>query len=143
MAASRIIKAVQPATILIVEDQEPIRRFVGCALSKAGYVTLEAGTGHHAVAIINEHVGPIALVILDIIMPGLGGLDVANELARRRPETQVLYISGRIDSIAVQSIASFRPAALLPKPFTAHEVVERVRQVLHGPTTDSELADAK
>ena len=128
------------ATILIVEDQEPIRRFIRLALSYEGYITLEADTGHEAVALIHDHPDPIDLMILDIVMPGLGGLDVANEFAVHRPETRVLYISGRVDSIAMQSIVEKQPQSVLAKPFTARDVVERVRRMLGDGGGDSKNA---
>ena len=74
--------------------------------------------------------GDIRLVVLDIIMPGVNGLDFANQLAIDRPQTKILYISGYTESVAVDSISRRMPHAVLPKPFTGHQLVERVREIL-------------
>jgi DNA-binding response OmpR family regulator len=74
--------------------------------------------------------GIIPLVIVDIMMPGVNGLDFANQLSIERPQSEILYISGFTGSIAVESIALRKPQSVLPKPFTGQQLVARVQQLL-------------
>ena len=119
-----------PAAILIVEDEEATRRFLRTALTRAGYTVLQAGGGLEAMSVMLSFPGDIRLVVLDIIMPGVNGLDFANQLAIDRPQTKILYISGYTESVAVDSISRRMPHAVLPKPFTGYQLVERVREIL-------------
>jgi DNA-binding response OmpR family regulator len=117
-------------TILIVEDEARIRKLVRTALSKAGYAVLEAAGGPEALAIIRSFDADIPLAILDIMMPGINGLDLANQLGVERPATQILYISGLEDSVAVETITRAAPQAMLAKPFTPRQLIDRVESLL-------------
>lgn len=117
-------------TVLIVEDEPQVRQFVNKVLTRAGYDTIVAGSAKEAADKVQSHPGPVALVVSDIRMPGGSGLDLANDLATIRPGTPVLYISGLVDSIVVESIARQDPLVLLMKPFTAQELLNRVRRML-------------
>src|SRR4051812_48001857 len=114
-------------SILIVEDEPLVRRFISRALRSTGYDVLEASGGIEALRVLDSHEGEIALVVLDVIMPAFGGLDFANELAVRSPRTKVLYVSGNTNSVALQSIEHVAPHSVLKKPFTAATVVKRVK----------------
>lgn len=118
-----------PPAILIVEDDPGVRRMLETALRDAGWPILTAGSGIAALAAVVKYDGPIALAIVDLVMPELGGLDVANQLAMDRPSTKVLYISG-IRSVAMDSILSRAPEMLLQKPFTVRELLARVQMIL-------------
>jgi len=117
-------------TVVIVDDECSIRHFIGQALGAAGYLVLEAGNAVEAKDAILAHDGEVALVISDIQMPGGNGLDLGVDLEGVRPKVPVLYISGLIDSIAVQSILLRNPFAILTKPFTDRQLVERVRGLI-------------
>jgi two-component system, cell cycle sensor histidine kinase and response regulator CckA len=119
-------------TILVVDDDERIRSFVKTTLADADYAVLEARGGLDGIATAHRYDGEIALAVVEIKMPGMGGLDLANHIGVERPQTEVLYMSESTDSIAAQSIAMKKPEAVLPKPFTAVELLSRVRHFLRA-----------
>lgn len=118
------------STVVIVDDEVSIRRFIRHVLRGAGYGVLEAQNAAEARAAIQAHEGAVALVISDIRMPGGNGLDLGVDLEGTRPGMPVLYISGLIDSVAVQSILLRDPLAILAKPFTDKELVKRVQALI-------------
>jgi DNA-binding NtrC family response regulator len=120
---------VQP-TILVVEDDRNVRRLIVRTLSQSGFTALEAGSADAGLAVFQEKPGAINLVIVDMVMPGMSGLDLAAELERLRPEVKILYISGYGNSIAMESIARQWPTFVLLKPFTRWMLVSRVQELL-------------
>ena len=119
-----------PPAILIVEDQAQLRRLIRTVLTRAGYATLEASRVTAAEEVIRSFSGKIRLAILDIVMPGGSGLDFANQLDIEFPGTKILYISGFVQSVAVESIGRRQPAAILLKPFTGAQLLARVQLML-------------
>jgi CheY-like chemotaxis protein len=119
-------------TILVVEDAEPIRKMVCAMLSQAGYRCMEAGDGEEAYRLF--HVAPSAmdLVLTDVVMPKMGGPELARRLSNLRPELRILFMSGYSDDPVVRSIE--RSASLfLAKPFTSAALLDKVRQTLDAP----------
>ena len=119
-------------TILVVEDELVLRRFVRLVLGQAGYQVLEAANGDQAVKQFRSH-GDIGLVIMDLVMPGSGGLDIANELSAIRPGVKILYTTGYSNSVMSQSIKTEAPAAMLPKPFSPADLLARVTDLVPRP----------
>ena len=117
-------------TVLVVDDDSQIRGLVGRALTDAGYEVIQAERGSDGVVLFEMHEGQIDLVILDLVMPGQGGLDVANEITRLAPNQQILYISGYGESVVANSLQRQMPANIIMKPFSPRALVERVRSVL-------------
>lgn len=117
-------------TILVVEDDTSVRLFLNTVLRDAGYTIIEANGGIAAEEVLRTYAGEIQLVILDMVMPRGNGLDFANRLSIERPSTEVLYISGFVDSVAVSSIVQRKPEAMLKKPFTSGELLQRVKGLL-------------
>jgi two-component system, cell cycle sensor histidine kinase and response regulator CckA len=116
-------------TILLVEDEEAVRVFANKALEKQGYTVLEACHGRDALDRLAEHSGPVHLVITDIVMPEMGGSELALEMAREHPEVPILFLSGYSDGeIAVRGLG--QGGAFLPKPFTSDVLARKVREVL-------------
>jgi two-component system, cell cycle sensor histidine kinase and response regulator CckA len=115
-------------TILVVEDEPILRRFVRLVLTQAGYTVLEAGNGAQALKHFRAQ-GGVDLVIMDLVMPGSGGLDIANELLTIRPEVKILYTTGYSNSVMSQCIATGAPAAMLPKPFSPDDLLARVKEL--------------
>jgi two-component system, OmpR family, KDP operon response regulator KdpE len=113
-------------TILVVEDEEPIRRFISTTLAEANYNVLEAEGGLDGLSAMLRYEGEIALAVVEIKMPDINGLDLANQIGIERPSTEVLYVSDLVKSVAVESIAREKPDAMLPRPFTAGELLARV-----------------
>jgi len=116
--------------VLIADDDPSVRLFMARALIDAGFRVLESSNSHEAAAKIQSHPSGVDLVVADIRMPGGSGLDLGVDLSANNSNTDVLYVSGLIDSIAVESLRLRDPWAILTKPFTASVLVERVRNVL-------------
>ncbi|MCE9582654.1 MAG: response regulator [Planctomycetes bacterium] len=119
-----------PETILVVEDEEPLRVLMVRALRGLGYTVLEAGDGAIAASVSAAHPAEIHLLITDVVMPGLSGPKVAEQLSRSRPGMRVLFISGYTDDALGRHGLIDTDVEFLPKPFTPRTLAERVRHVL-------------
>jgi PAS domain S-box-containing protein len=117
-------------TVLLVEDEESVRKLAGEVLRMNGYNVLEAASAYEAIATCKQHPGPIHLMVTDVVMPGLGGRTIANHMARLRPETKVLYISGYPDDFATRHGVMASNLSFLKKPFTPVSLLSKVREVL-------------
>src|ERR1035437_3217381 len=117
-------------SVLVVDDQNSIREMVVRMLARHGIVALQAGSAEDALCLINRHKDTINLVIIDMVMPGVTGLDLAAELSREQSYLRILYISGYVGSLAVDVIARRSPQVVLLKPFTERELVDRVNLLL-------------
>ena len=118
--------------ILVAEDNPSLRRLIVRMLTNHGYAALEAASGAQGLALFRANRKSIALAILDMVMPGMSGLDLAAELDRERPGMKILYISGYLSSIAMDVISRRAPEMVLPKPFTEKLLIERVEHLLGG-----------
>jgi PAS domain S-box-containing protein len=117
-------------TILVVEDDEMVRNLVRDTLSRHGYQVLDAAESVEARRKSDNHKGAIQLLITDVIMPRVNGRDLAIQLARRRPEMKVLYMSGYTDNMILNSGIAHGEVAFLQKPFTPMALAQKVREVL-------------
>jgi two-component system, cell cycle sensor histidine kinase and response regulator CckA len=118
-------------TVLLVEDEESVRVFASKALEKQGYRVLQARHGRDALLRLSEHDGPVHLVITDIVMPEMGGGELARRLAGERPEVPVLFMSGYTDDeVAQRGLGTEQ--GFLQKPFTSDGLARKVREVLGG-----------
>jgi PAS domain S-box-containing protein len=116
-------------TILLVEDNESVRGFAVEALERAGYRVLEAEHGEHGLRLAAEPGHRIDLVVTDIVMPLMGGRDLAARLRDLRPEVQIIFTSGYTDDEIVRQ-GALQGTAFLQKPFTADALGRLVREVL-------------
>jgi len=114
-----------PATILTVDDDPDVREFANNVLAEAGYRVLEAQSGEAALLVIDKE-PEIHLILTDIVMPGLNGIDLARQAQARRPEMKVLYASGYWAHI----VNSLDGAQVVGKPFRAADLINRVRRAL-------------
>jgi CheY-like chemotaxis protein len=114
----------------VAEDDEAVRGITVLALSRAGYEVLAAESGVAAVELARSHAGPIHLLITDVVMPGMSGQQLAQELAQLRPEIRTLYVSGYAENTIVHHGVLDADVAFLPKPFTPTALVRKVRDVL-------------
>jgi CheY-like chemotaxis protein len=119
-------------TIVVVEDEEALRNVATRALTAAGYTVLAAADGEEALRAVARHAGAIHLLVSDVIMPGMGGATLAQELTARRPELRVLYMSGYTDDAIVRHGVLEAGTHFLAKPFTAPDLTRKVREVLDG-----------
>lgn len=118
-------------TILLVEDEEPIRVLAWISLQEAGYTVLLATNGQDALTIAHQHEGPIHLLLTDVVMPGMNGPQLNERIDALYPTIKTLYISGYADSkLAFPLLESKSRAAYLPKPFTPTMLTQKVREVL-------------
>lgn len=119
-----------PETILVAEDEDPVRRILTATLSRAGYEVLEAEDGPTALARARDHDGPIHLLVTDVVMPGMRGPELAERLSRARTGIRVLFISGYTDQADLKLNENGRRTAFLAKPFTPDELRAEVRTIL-------------
>ena len=117
-------------TILLVEDQPDVRRLTASVLAGAGYTVIEAGSGEEALRRAAAHAGALDLIVTDVIMPGIGGRDVAEQLRASRSDLRVLYVSGYSDDILAQGGVLHTGTAFLAKPFTPEGLMRTIRSVL-------------
>jgi two-component system, cell cycle sensor histidine kinase and response regulator CckA len=117
-------------TILVVEDEPQVRRMIRLVLRAEGFNVIEAGNAAQAIELSRCHAAPIDLAVIDVVMPGMCGLDLASWFDPERPGMKVLYISGMASTVAVESLATGAPALLLRKPFSRTQLLERVGQLL-------------
>ena len=118
----------RPASILLVEDEEPVRTALHRVLTSAGYLVAEAGDGEQALAILQDAETHFDLVIADVVMKRVSGFDLAEQLAETRPGAKVLLISGYLNDRSQSDVdGSF---AFLAKPFTPQDLDDKVREVL-------------
>jgi two-component system cell cycle sensor histidine kinase/response regulator CckA len=115
-------------TILLAEDEDQVRSAVQQILQRAGYRTIAAATGLDAIALLRDGTEPVHLVLLDVVMPGLGGPETWEQLRGLRPDLRVLFSSGYADNRYRQLLPP--GAVLLEKPFRAEELLHRVRKTL-------------
>jgi len=118
-------------TILLVEDEDVVRRLARRALEAAGYDVLESGDGAGALQLLTATDRTVSLVLTDVVMPGLSGPEVAARAARLKPGIRILFMSGYTD--VDMSGAHLLGSGLLHKPFTAAALTERVRSELDRP----------
>jgi two-component system, cell cycle sensor histidine kinase and response regulator CckA len=117
-------------TILVVEDDAPVLRFMCDALSASGYTLLRASDAEEALRRSQEFGGAIHLLLSDVVMPAMSGPDLAGLLARQRPALKVLFISGYSDDSAALQRSLRQGMMLLSKPFNPPELLAAVRRAL-------------
>jgi DNA-binding response OmpR family regulator len=112
--------------VMVVDDEPMIRKLVASALTTSGYRVIDAETPEHAIRLFNDNPA-LQLLVTDIVMPGIGGCELAARLRQKRPELKVLFMSG------------FAPGGMrtdpeqgefLQKPFHLRDLIERVRRML-------------
>ena len=119
-------------TILLVEDEESVRRLGIRVLARAGYTVLAAAEGAEALRMAEAHPGPIHLLVTDVVMPGMSGREVAERIAVLRPQAGVLFTSGYTDDAIVHHGVLDDGMAFLQKPFDPSNLLHAVRRVLDG-----------
>jgi two-component system, cell cycle sensor histidine kinase and response regulator CckA len=118
--------------VLLVEDEEPVRGVITKYLQRTGFRVLEAQDGASALEILSGSTTQVDLAIVDAIMPGMTGREVAEQIARLRPSTKILYISGYTEDEILRRRALQADIAFLQKPFSPHALIAKVFEVLQG-----------
>ncbi len=117
-------------TILIAEDESGVRDLAGQALRTAGYTVLEAMDGEQALRVADQHQGTIDLLLTDVVMPKLSGVEIAERLRSKRPEIQVLLMSGYSEYSHGSKQSTGSGMQMLQKPFSLESLIVRVREIL-------------
>ena len=117
-------------TLLLVEDEEALRELVGEFLREHGYVVLEAKNGAAGLRVAEQHRGNIDLLVTDMVMPKMGGRELAERLMVQRPALKTLYLSGYSESVAAPDPEGFWNGVFLQKPFSMNTLGRKVREVL-------------
>ena len=117
-------------TVLIVEDDEMVRKLSSRTLKKFGYAILEARNGLKALDLCKEYKGQIDLVLTDVIMPEMGGPELVKQLSEQYPHIKVVYMSGYTDNAISHHGVIEEGIAFINKPATPDELGQKVRDVL-------------
>ena len=120
-------------TILLVEDQDQVRFVANAILKRSGYRVLAAMNAAEALLLCDMHSESIALLLTDVVMPQMSGVELAKRLSHARPELKVLYMSGYTDDSVVRHGILESEMAFLQKPFTPETLTRKVREVLNAP----------
>jgi len=127
------IRAVLPratATILLVEDDDQVRALTRSVLERTGYRVLTARDGGEAVTLSGAHEGAIDLLLTDVVMPRMNGRELADQLARTRPTTKVLFVSGYTDGVMLRNGVDAGEVAFLEKPVEPSALLARVGELI-------------
>jgi signal transduction histidine kinase/ActR/RegA family two-component response regulator len=119
-------------TILLVEDDEGVRGLAKDTLEASGYTVLAVSHGQEALDVSEHYPKGIDLLLTDVVMPGLGGREVAERVKRQRPAIKVLFMSGYTDDLVLTHGVADGTAAFIEKPFAAPKLLGRIRKVLSG-----------
>jgi PAS domain S-box-containing protein len=153
-SATGEVPAIQPAlaqepitpgheTILLVEDEENLRRLARQYLENQGYRVIDAPDGATAIQISQAHKGPIHLMLTDVIMPGMNGRELADRVAPTRPDMRVLYMSGYTENHIGHNGTLDEGITLLQKPFTLPALKAKVREMLDTPLPQEKHMSAR
>ncbi len=123
-------RATGTETILVVEDEESLRRVALRSLTAVGYTVLTAANAREALFTSTQHAGEIHLLLTDVVMPRMSGRALAQELAKTRPNLKVVYMSGYTDNTVVQHGILEAGMYFLAKPFTSADLRQKIRAVL-------------
>jgi two-component system cell cycle sensor histidine kinase/response regulator CckA len=115
-------------TILVVDDEAPVRALARDILLGAGYRVLEAEDGEQALRVVEEHRGVIHVLLTDIMMPGITGKELANRLAAVRTDTKTIFMSGRASEVVSAAGVLVPVDAFVAKPFTVERLLNKVRE---------------
>lgn len=119
--------------VLVVEDDRCLLQLLVRSLAGGGFDTVAAGGAADGLALVRERQGAFDLALIDLVMPGMSGLDLATDLHREYPGIEILYTSGYTGSLAADALSRRAPDRVLLKPFTKHALLERVRMLLEIP----------
>jgi CheY-like chemotaxis protein len=122
--------SAQDATVLVAEDEDAVRSLACRVLRKHGFNVLEASNGAHAIEVARNHDGVIHLLLSDLVMPQLGGRELAEQLMAARPNIKVVFMSGYSSDALMQRGINHAKAGFLEKPFTPNALVSKIRELL-------------
>ena len=116
-------------TILFVEDERSLRSVTAVALRSEGYIVLEAEGPAEAIRLLETYAGPVHLLLTDVIMPGMNGVELSKRLKHLRPELKVIFVSGYGGDHLTRQISDTPDAVLVEKPFSKVALLQKIRDV--------------
>ena len=122
-------------TVLLVEDDEAVRRATRRMLEKAGFKVIEACDGENGLAVASNYSGEINVVVTDLMMPRMNGGDFAHALAETHPELRVVFTSGYTDEAVLRRQLVTATHAFVQKPFTGDQLVRTITGLIDGALT--------
>lgn len=125
-----LVEAGRGETVLVVEDEKAVRELTGCILAENGYRVIHAADGYRARILCDQFLGEIDLLLSDVVMPGMSGRQVAEQLRSIRPSLKVLYMSGRAGDVLDHHGFAGEELQLLEKPFDSNRLLAAVRAAL-------------
>jgi two-component system cell cycle sensor histidine kinase/response regulator CckA len=123
-------KDARSGTILLVEDSEIVRDVIAYMLENAGLTVLQASGGEEALALLRRGDAPIDLLLTDIVMPGMSGVELADRLEQERPDMRILFMTGYAEEVVVNGGIFGKHRECIGKPFTQEQITKRVRNIL-------------
>jgi CheY-like chemotaxis protein len=130
MPARSAILSRGKGTLLVVEDNTLVRRFVQETLAQNGYTVLEAASGQEALRLARTFADRLHLLITDVVMPRMSGVELAKRLQKIRPEVQVLFMSGHAEDNSIPNREMFDGAVFVQKPFSSSDLIRAVGSAL-------------
>jgi CheY-like chemotaxis protein len=127
---SRAVEFEGAGTVLVVDDEQIVREMAKRALERHGYTVLVADSGAAAIDVFRRHPGEIAVVLLDLSMPGMSGEETLPELRKIRPKFEVVVSSGYSESEAMTLFHGQRVSGFVQKPYTSKGIAEKVKACL-------------
>jgi len=121
-------------TILLVEDESSVRMLIRDELRKLGYRVIEAKNGVEACLLATQQTGSLQLLLTDVVMPGMGGRELAQHLSVIKPDLRTLFISGYMDDVGIMAGQEEGTSSFLQKPFTPEVLARAVRTLLDAST---------
>jgi two-component system cell cycle sensor histidine kinase/response regulator CckA len=116
--------------VLLVEDEEAVRKFAARALASRGYEVLEAASGREAIDIVDKTGSSIDLVVSDVVMPEMDGPSLMRELRKRDPKLKIIFVSGYAEDAFAKNLPEGERFTFLPKPFTLKQLIETVKTAI-------------
>lgn len=116
-------------TILLVEDETPVRIFAARALRNKGYTVLEADCGETAIELMQQHGHEVEVIVTDVIMPGMNGPTMVDKITPQYPNVKVIFISGYAEDVFVNNYGAERSFNFLAKPFTLKQLASKIKDV--------------
>ncbi len=117
-------------TVLLVEDSDVVRNIVATMLEGGGITVLQAPGGEEALALARRGDTSIDLLLTDIVMPGMAGVELADRLERERPDVRILFMTGYTEEVVVNEGSLGKHRECIGKPFTQDQITKRVRKIL-------------
>ena len=138
-AASTLVPEAKPAAdltghgiILLVEDEEGLRRLNARGLASRGYTVVEAGNGVEALEVLESRGGEVDLVVSDVVMPEMDGPTLLKEMRRRNPDVKIIFVSGYAEDAFEKNLPEGGQFAFLAKPFTLKQLAAAVKETIAG-----------